>query len=72
MVIDKIVCHHIRIPFDAGSATFAQAGKGTNALDMVLVEVVTDTGLIGWGDAFAYACSDAVIAAIRQMVVPRV
>lgn len=72
MIIDKIVPHHIRIPFDAGAANFAQAGKGTTALDIVLVEVVTDTGLIGWGDAFAYACSDAVAAAIKQMVASRV
>ncbi len=71
MIIDKIIPHHIRIPFDAGAASFAQAGKGTSALDMVLVEVVTDTGLTGWGDAFAYACSDAVVAAIRQMIAPR-
>ncbi len=71
MIIDRIVPHHIRIPFDAGAANFAQAGKGTTALDMVLVEVATDTGLTGWGDAFAYACSDAVVAAIKQMVVSR-
>lgn len=71
MIVDKIVPHHIRIPFDAGVANFAQAGKGTEALDIVLVEVVTDTGLTGWGDAFAYACSDAVVAAIKQMVAPR-
>ena len=71
MIIDRIVSHHIRIPFDAGAANFAQAGKGTTALDIVLVEVVTDTGLTGWGDAFAYACSDAVVAAIKQMVASR-
>jgi len=72
MIIEKIIPHHIRIPFDAGAANFAVAGKGTNALDCVLVEVVTDTGLTGWGDAFAYACSDAVVAAIKQMIAPRV
>lgn len=72
MIIKKIIPHHIRIPFDAGAANFAVAGKGTNALDCVLVEVVTDTGVTGWGDAFAYACSDAVVAAIRQMIAPRV
>ncbi len=71
MIIDRIVPHHIRIPFDAGAASFTQAGKGTNALDIVLVEVVTDTGLTGWGDAFAYACSDAVVAAVKQMVASR-
>ena len=71
MIIEKIVPHHVRIPFDAGAANFAQAGKGTNALDIVLVELITDTGLTGWGDAFAYACTDAVVAAIKQMVAPR-
>ena len=71
MIIEKIVPHHLRILFDAGAANFAQAGKGTTALDIVLLELVTDTGLTGWGDAFAYACSDAVVAAIKQMVAPR-
>src|SRR3569833_286101 len=72
MIIDKVIPHHIRIPFDAGPANYGRAGKGTNALDMVLVEVVTDTGLTGWGDAFAYACSDAVVAAVHQMIASRV
>jgi L-alanine-DL-glutamate epimerase-like enolase superfamily enzyme len=72
MIIDKVIPHRVRIPFDAGPASAARFGKGTNALDTVLVEVVTDTGLTGWGDAFAYACSDAVVAAIRQMVASRV
>ncbi|MCW5688401.1 MAG: mandelate racemase/muconate lactonizing enzyme family protein [Pseudolabrys sp.] len=72
MIIEKVIPHQIRIPFDAGPANAARFGKGTSALDTVLVEVVTDTGLTGWGDAFAYACSDAVVAAISQMVASRV
>lgn len=72
MIIDRIVPHHIRIPFDAGPANFSRAGKGTDALDMVLVELVTDTGVTAWGDAFAYACARPVVAAIETMVAPRV
>ena len=28
----------------------------STALDIVMVEVTTDNGLTGWGDAFSYVC----------------
>ena len=40
-------------------------------LEMVLVRVETDAGLVGWGDAFAYGCQRAVVAAIEDMIAPR-
>ncbi|MFN5714213.1 MAG: hypothetical protein ACK463_06465 [Bradyrhizobium sp.] len=56
MKITDVRAHHIRIPYDAGPASFRQGASAISALDMVLVEVSTDAGLTGWGDAFAYVC----------------
>ena len=53
MRITDVKAHHLRIPFDAGVASFRQGVSAIAALDMVIVEVLTDTGLTGWGDAFA-------------------
>nr|WP_244625952.1 hypothetical protein [Bradyrhizobium betae] len=49
MEITDVRAHHIRIPYDAGVASFRQGASAISALDMVLVEVTTDAGLTGWG-----------------------
>ena len=63
MKISDIKAHHIRIPYDAGVASFRQGASAIAALDMVLVEVLTDSGLTGWGDAFSYVCPRTTCAA---------
>ena len=54
MLITDVRAHHIRIPYDAGVASFRQGASAIAALEIVLVEVSTDAGVTGWGDAFAY------------------
>jgi L-alanine-DL-glutamate epimerase-like enolase superfamily enzyme len=71
MLITDIKAHHLRIPFDAGAASFRQGASAIAALDMVVVEVSTDAGLTGWGDAFAYVCSRTTAAAIDEMIAPQ-
>jgi L-alanine-DL-glutamate epimerase-like enolase superfamily enzyme len=71
MRITDVKAHHIRIPFDAGAANFRQGASAIAALDMVIVEVSTDTGLTGWGDAFAYVCPKTTLAAIDEMIAPQ-
>jgi L-alanine-DL-glutamate epimerase-like enolase superfamily enzyme len=34
------------------------------------VRVETDSGLVGWGEAFSYSCRRAVAAAVRDMIAP--
>ena len=51
MKISDIRAHHIRIPYDAGVASFRQGAASIAALDIVMVEVTTDSGVTGWGDA---------------------
>jgi L-alanine-DL-glutamate epimerase-like enolase superfamily enzyme len=71
MKITDVRAHHIRIPYDAGSASFRQGASAITALDMVLVEVLTDAGLTGWGDAFAYVCSGTTRTAVEEMIAPQ-
>jgi L-alanine-DL-glutamate epimerase-like enolase superfamily enzyme len=72
MQITDIRAHHLRIPYDAGPAAFRHGAAATSALDMVVVEVTTDTGLTGWGDAFAYFSPRTTCSAIEEMVAPQV
>ena len=71
MLITDVKAHHIRIPFDAGVASFRQGASAIAALDMVIVEVSTDAGLTGWGDAFAYVCPRTTMTAIEEMIAPQ-
>jgi L-alanine-DL-glutamate epimerase-like enolase superfamily enzyme len=71
MKITDVRAHHIRIPYDAGPASFRQGASAISALDMVVVEVTTDGGFTGWGDAFAYVCPQTTCAAVREMIAPQ-
>ncbi len=71
MLITDVRAHHIRVPYDAGVASFKQGASAIAALDIVLVEVSTDTGLTGWGDAFAYVCPKTACAAVDEMIAPQ-
>src|ERR1700730_7845698 len=71
MLITDVKAHHIRIPFDAGVASFRQGASAIAALDMVIVEVSTDADLTGWGDAFAYVCPRTTMTAIEEMIAPQ-
>jgi L-alanine-DL-glutamate epimerase-like enolase superfamily enzyme len=71
MKITDVRAHHIRIPYDAGPASFRQGASAISALDMVVVEVATDGGLTGWGDAFAYVCPRTTCTAVEEMIAPQ-
>src|SRR3954464_10232658 len=71
MKISDVKAHHIRIPYDAGVASFRQGASSIAALDIVMVEVTTDTGLIGWGDAFSYVCPRTTLSAVNEMIAPQ-
>ena len=72
MKIATVEAVPLRMPFDfSGKARDASAG-GWPALDFCLVKVTTDTGITGWGDAFAYHCLEAVVGAVEHMIKPAV
>ena len=73
MRIVKVDCYTLDIPFDAGARQDRFLGPNAwNKLTTLLVRVETDTGLVGWGKAFAYSCADAVRAAVETMVAPAI
>src|SRR5258707_12544404 len=71
MLITNVRAHHIRIPYDAGVASFRQGASAISALEIVMVEVSTDAGITGWGDAFAYVCPRTSYTAIEEMIAPQ-
>src|SRR5258708_5192923 len=71
MLITKIRAHHIRIPYDPAGASFPQGASAIAALEMILVEVSTDTGLTGWGDAFGYVSPRTTATAVEEMIAPQ-
>jgi L-alanine-DL-glutamate epimerase-like enolase superfamily enzyme len=71
MLITDVRAHHIRIPYDSGVASFRQGPSAIAALEIVLVEVSTDAGLTGWGDAFSYVCPRTICSAIDEMIAPQ-
>jgi L-alanine-DL-glutamate epimerase-like enolase superfamily enzyme len=71
MLITNVRAHHIRIPYDAGVASFRQGAAAISALDMILVEVSTDAGITGWGDAFGYVSPRTTCTAVDEMIAPQ-
>ena len=69
MKIARVEAVQLSIPFTYGG-TRRLAGAYWRALDFCLVRVETDTGAVGWGEAFAYSCRRAVAAAVNDMVAP--
>src|SRR6476620_8290637 len=71
MLITNVRAHHIRIPYDAGVASFRQGASAIAALEIVMVEASTDAGITGWGDAFAYVCPRSSYTAGEEMIAPQ-
>lgn len=71
MLITDVRAHHVRIPYDAGVASFKQGASAIAAIDIVVVEISTDTGLTGWGDAWGYVCPQTTSTAIAEMIAPQ-
>jgi L-alanine-DL-glutamate epimerase-like enolase superfamily enzyme len=71
MKITDVRAHHVRIPYDAGPASFRQGATAISALDTVIVEVSTDAGITGWGDAFGYFGPRTTCTAVDELIAPQ-
>jgi L-alanine-DL-glutamate epimerase-like enolase superfamily enzyme len=60
----------LSIPFDDGGSGVGMTPQRWHTLDMVLVRIRTDSGLVGWGEAFGYFCRRAVADTISDLVAP--
>jgi D-galactarolactone cycloisomerase len=72
MKIVAIETHLIRVPCDIGATPIAFLGVGWSSLDTLLVRVVTDQGLEGWGEGFGHACCPATRIVVDTQLSPAV
>lgn len=70
MKIATIDSISVKIPFTFGGAGAGYGGRLWTTNNILLVRVETDTGIVGWGEAFCYGCTDAVKAALHSMIAP--
>lgn len=70
MKIASVEAIPLSIPFTYGGSAYRLGAQPALVLDMCLVRVETNTGVVGWGDAFAYSSRTAVATAVRDMVAP--
>ncbi len=70
MKISKVDVIQLDIPFEDGGTGEGMTPSAWNQFDTILVRIETDTGLVGWGEAFAYFCAGAVRAMLEDTVVP--
>jgi D-galactarolactone cycloisomerase len=70
MKIARIDSHSVKVPYTFGGSHKGEGLRTWTTNNILLVRVETDTGIVGWGEAFCYACTDAVRAALHNMVAP--
>ncbi|MGD9886232.1 MAG: mandelate racemase/muconate lactonizing enzyme family protein, partial [Reyranella sp.] len=70
MKIARVDSHSIKVPFAFGGNPTGFGGRTWTTNNILLVRVETDNGLVGWGEAFCYGCTDAVRAALNNMIAP--
>ncbi len=70
MKITGIETIALDIPFSHGGDPYGWGGQEWKVLSTLLLRVETDSGIVGYGDAFAYNCRHAVQAAVDHMIAP--
>lgn len=70
MKITRVEAIPLTIPFTYGADAMTLGTGAWKQLDFCLVRVDTDQGLTGWGEAFAYTCRRATVAAVNDMIAP--
>lgn len=72
MLITAIESLVISLPFDMGGPHPLFAGQPWDHLDILVVKVETENGLVGWGEAFGHTAIPATKAALDSIVAPLV
>ena len=71
MKISKVETLLLQIPYDIGGGPRAIAGAPAAGLNILLVRIETDDGLVGWGKSFGHAVAPATKMVIDTMIAPR-
>jgi L-alanine-DL-glutamate epimerase-like enolase superfamily enzyme len=58
------------IPYQATGSARRVAGQASPGLNMLLVKVTTEDGMIGWGEAFGHAVAPGTKAVLDSLVAP--
>ncbi|MGK7865533.1 mandelate racemase/muconate lactonizing enzyme family protein [Falsiroseomonas sp. E2-1-a4] len=72
MLIKAIESSVVSLPFTMGGPYQYFAGQLWDRMEILLVRVETEDGLIGWGEAFGHAAIPATKAALDSIVAPMV
>jgi L-alanine-DL-glutamate epimerase-like enolase superfamily enzyme len=70
MTIRSISAIPLTMPFDIGGPKPMLAGK-PREMEMLLIRVETDAGLVGWGEGFGFAIWPATKTVIETLVAPQ-
>jgi len=72
MKITSVETRTVSLPFTMGGPYNYFAGQKWDHLEILLVKVQTEDGLVGWGEAFGHACIDSTRVALENIVAPLV
>ena len=72
MRITAVESSVVSLPFTMGGPFTRFAGQVWDRMEILLVRVETDDGLVGWGEAFGHAAIGATKAALDGVVAPLV
>ncbi len=70
MEITKAETIRLKIPFNDGGEGVGLFPTQWNSLDFLLLKLTTDSGLVGWGEAFSYFCAESVEAILQRSLLP--
>jgi D-galactarolactone cycloisomerase len=69
MTIKSITPIALNLPFEIGGPKPLFAGKPRN-MEILLVRVETDSGIVGWGEAFGFAVWPSTRVALETLIAP--
>ena len=72
MHIDDLEVLVLAIPCTVPKSGDGFKGQDWSDVRVILVRVTTDTGLIGWGEAFGYGMHEAVCYTLKNLLAPKV
>lgn len=70
MKIVGVEIYELTIPFVDGGSGFGLTSGRWDKFETLLIKLISDDGLVGWGECFSYECRSAVLASARDMVTP--
>jgi L-alanine-DL-glutamate epimerase-like enolase superfamily enzyme len=69
MAIRSVTAHALSLPYDLGGPKPIFAGK-ERLMEMLLIRVETDEGLVGWGESFGFAIWPSTVQVIERLIAP--